>query len=109
MRSDLRRKLNIVEVTGFRSQVGSEHLIQHRFSTTQCKVHTAHHGMISMLHNNQPLKYVTHNMPCLSHNKTRKRLTINRAQYNKVKSQHNITIQQHKMNLAQTHHDMMTI
>ena len=42
-----------------------------------------------------------HNMPCLSHNKTRKRLIINRAQYNKVKSQHNITIQQHKMNLAQ--------
>ena len=57
--------------------------------------------MISMLHNNQLLKYVTHNMPCLSHNKTRKRLIMNRAQYNKVKSQHNITIQQHKMNLAQ--------
>ena len=40
-------------------------------------------------------------MPCLSHNKTRKRLIINRAQYNKVKSQHNITIQQHKKKLAQ--------
>ena len=101
MRRDLRQKLNIVEVTWFRSRVGSEHSIQNRFSTTQCKVHTAHHGMISMLHNNQLLKDVTHNMPCLSHNKTRKRLIINRAQYNKVKSQHNITIQQHKMNLAQ--------
>ena len=101
MRSDLRRKSNIVEVTGFRSQVGSEHSIQHHFSTTQCKVHTAHHDMISMLHNNQPLKYVTHNMPCLSHDKTRKQLTINRAQYNKVKSQNSITIQQHKMNRAQ--------
>ena len=53
MRSDLRRKLNVAEVTGFRSQVGSEHSIQHRFSTTQCKVQTAHHDMISMLHNNQ--------------------------------------------------------
>ena len=41
-------------------------------------------------------------MPCLSHNKTKKkRLTINRAQHNKVKSQYIITIQQHKMNLAQ--------
>ena len=92
MRSDLRRKLKIVEVTkivkvtGFRSRVGSKHSIQHRFSTTQCKMHTAHHYMISMLHNNQLLKYVTHNMPCLSHNKSRKRLIINRAQYNKVKS-----------------------
>ena len=95
MRSELRRKWNIVEVTGFRSQVGSEHSIQHRFSTTQCKVHTSHHDMISMLHNNQLLKYVMHNMLCLAHNKTRKRLIINRAQYNKVKSQHNITIQQH--------------
>ena len=37
------------------------------------------------------IKYVTHNMPCLSHNKTWKRLIINRAQYNKVKSQHDIT------------------
>ena len=101
MRSDLRRKLNIVNVTGFRSRVGSEHSIQHRFSTTQCKVHTAHHGMIGMLHNNQLLKYVMHNMPCLSHNKTRKRLIINRAQYNKVNTQYNIIIQQHKMNLAQ--------
>ena len=55
MRSNLRRKLNIAEVTGFRSQVGSEHSIQHRFSTTQCKVHTAHHDMISMLHNDQLL------------------------------------------------------
>ena len=72
MRSDLRRKLNNVEVTGFRSRVGSEHSIQHRFSTTQCKVHTAYNDMISMLHNNQLLKYVTHNMPSLSHNKTRK-------------------------------------
>ena len=98
MRSDLRRKLKIVEVTGFRSQVGSEHSVQHRFSTTQCKVHTAHHDMISMLHNidnYQLLKYATHNMPCLSHNKTRKRLIINRAQFNKVKSQHDITFQQH--------------
>ena len=101
MRSDLRGKLNIVEVTGFRSHVGSAHSIQHRFSATQCKVHTAHHDMISMLHNNQLLKYGTHNMPCLSHNKIRKRLTINRAQYDKVKLQHNITIQQHKMNIAQ--------
>ena len=40
-------------------------------------------------------------MPCLSHNKTRKRHIINRAQYNKVKSQHDITIQQHKKKLAQ--------
>ena len=101
MRSNLRRKLNIAEVTGFRSQVGSEHSIQHRFSTTQCKVHTVHHDMISMLHNDQLLKYVTHNMSCLSHNKTRKRLSINRERYNKVKSQHNITIQQYKMNLVQ--------
>ena len=101
MRSNLRRKSNIAEVTGFRSHVGSEHLIQHRFSTTQCKVHTAHHYMISMLHNDQLLKYVTHNMPCLSHNKTRKRLSINRERYNKVKSQHNITIQRHNMEPAQ--------
>ena len=53
------------------------------------------------VHNNQLLKYVTHNMPCVSHYKTRKQLIIHRVQYNKVKSQHNITIQQHKMNLAQ--------
>ena len=48
-------------------------------------------------------------MPCLSHNKTRKRLSINRARYNKVMSQHNITIQKHKNESSATHHDMMTI
>ena len=78
------------------SEVKSVPSIQYNIVSQQHNVKCTQHIMI------WSVCYITiNNMPCLSHNKTRKRLSINRARYNKVKSQHNITIQKHKMNLAQ--------